>query len=210
MLLGGLNQSTPPCRLGTSAGPFYLNWNYGTLKQSIDEYGTAFLFNRSLFTLLLVVLCFSPTTFCQETDAFDIESVFSLKLTPGLGIPLDPNTDIFMLGGGADLTAQYQIPLISTLDLDLQAEVGYYFTPIQALVPDTTISHLSVAVGGGISWTFAPRFILGAYGRAGYFYSFLNDTSKLDLNSSAQTGGGEAFFSEEAQPLPSCFSRLSE
>ncbi len=141
---------------------------------------------------VVIVIFLALPVFSQNTnpDTFAADSVFSLKLTPGIGIPFGRDTEIFTLGGGADFLVQYQIPLSSRLDWDLQAEIGYNLMPT---VLDSSVSTLTFGVGTGVSWEFIPRFIASGYIRGGYFSSFLNSTSGLDIDSSEETGGGNPY-----------------
>ncbi len=151
--------------------------------------------NTVVLILLLAFQSFSAFSQDEEPLFQPVDSVFSLKLTPGLGIPLGDDADIFTLGGGGDVLAQFQIPLLPTFDLDLHSEIGYNLTPIKA---NNFISIIAFALGLGVSWEFVPRLILGGYARGGYSYAFLNDTSSLSSSQSIGlshlfAGGGLSF-----------------
>ena len=142
--------------------------------------------------LTLFLVAFSNLAICQDAEPVfqPVDSVFSLRITPGLSIPLGMDADIFTLGGGGDFLAQFQIPLLPTLDLDLQVELGYNLMPVQA---SNSVSLLAVGAGRGVSWEFVPRLIAGAYVQGGVYYAFLNDTSAVGASSS--TGSANPFFS---------------
>ena len=119
--------------------------------------------------LVLLACLLALTAHSQETDedAFNTGSVFSLKLTPGLGIPLlARDGELFFLGGGGNLMARYKIPLVPALDFDIRGEIGYN---IMALKVSNSVSTISFGLGPGITWEFIPRLMLGAYGRGGIF-----------------------------------------
>ena len=152
--------------------------------------------NKVVIICLLAIWLTASVYGQEEEPVFQpVESVFSLKLIPELGIPLGTDADVYTLGGGGDVLAQYQIPLLPTLDLDLHGEIGYNLTPIKA---NNSISIIALALGGGVSWEFVPRFILGGYVRGGYSYAFLNDTSSISTSQSTGLShlfaGGGLFF----------------
>jgi hypothetical protein len=116
---------------------------------------------------------------------------FSLSLAPGISIPLGEDSEIFTLGGGTNIAARLDFPLLSKLDINAIFGLGYDFTPVKA---DTSLSTLSIGAGGGITWEFIPRLRIGGYAKGGYFYSLLNDTSGVPEGED-KTGGGNLFLS---------------
>jgi hypothetical protein len=149
-----------------------------------------FKINFILAFFLIAVFAFCETGETEKKRDYD--SLFSLKLTPTFTIPVTER-DLFGPGGGFDLYAELKLPPFPILFF--QAGFGYY---ISATDGDATLSTLPFGAGIGFNWEITKGLNLGAFGRFGYFYSFLNDKSG--------EGGGNPFVSAGAyfyfKPIP--------
>jgi transglutaminase-like putative cysteine protease len=111
---------------------------------------------------------------------------FSLTAVPGLGLPLGESSTYYAAGGGMDISFAFA-PL---LPLTLRTTLGYGYTP---LVSQQGLSRLSATAGVGLSFPIASRFVLSAYGEAGYGLGMLHEESTTSYGGSMAVLGGAEF-----------------
>jgi tetratricopeptide (TPR) repeat protein len=123
-----------------------------------------------LFLLLLSLCLLSSNVFCDSGNDYD--SYFSLKFVPGFTIPIQ-NNDLFGMGGGGDIIAQYKLRSLPMLFFTLGA--GYYVTSTDVDIP---ISLIPFSGGIGLNWDIGEKFNLGVFGRSGFFYAIMIDDNE--------------------------------
>jgi tetratricopeptide (TPR) repeat protein len=101
-------------------------------------------------------------------------------------IPLGADAVSYALGASGAIAAEYVLPPVPLLFL--RGELEYDFDFLRA---GPTISHLSVAVGGGVRYSLVPWLTLQAFVSGGYYYGFLNGASP-------PVGGGDPYLSAGA------------
>jgi tetratricopeptide (TPR) repeat protein len=115
------------------------------------------------------------------------QAPFSLRLTPGLDLPLGQNAELFLMGGGAGISFQYLFP--ATPAPFLSASIAYGYAPARI---GETFSVLSAGIGAGLHFLPLPWLSLSAAVSGGYYYGLLNDLSRLQ-------GSGFPFVSASAE-----------
>ena len=112
-------------------------------------------------------------------------SLFSIHLVPGIDIPLGENAEYLSYAGTFKLSVEYRLPAFPSLYL--MSSIGYHFQPIGNFDlnnTDRSFSLLSAQGGLGLNFDFTPWFGLKVYASGGYYYGFLNDSSRF-------VGGGD-------------------
>lgn len=143
---------------------------------------------KAFFCLILIVV--SILTFSQNTSSPPTnDNFFSLNFTPGLSVPLLLSSELFELGGGADLHGSFMI--FPSLYID--AGIGYSFNPVKNN-PDIFIHLFSPGVGVRLNLEVNPNFNIGLYGKAGYFFGFLTDPEKTDGSNPFASSGIYALY----------------
>ena len=126
---------------------------------------------KVLCICLLLLISFFPAL--SEEPA----SMFSLRLTPGLNIPLGRDTDLVRLGGGGFVSGEMRMPFLPVLYAGV--DIGYNYLP---LYTDTNLSLLAFGAGTGFDIPLMPWMNLRVFGRGGYFYGLLHDASEKGGN----------------------------
>ena len=110
----------------------------------------------------------------------------AVTVAPGAGLPLGESSTYYLAGGGLDISFAYA-PL---LPLTLRTTLGYGYTP---LLSSQGLSRLSATAGVGLSFPIAERFVLSAYGEAGYGLGMLHEESTTSYGGSLAVLGGAEF-----------------
>jgi tetratricopeptide (TPR) repeat protein len=119
-------------------------------------------------------------------DASQAVPLLSLKLVPGIDIPLGASTPVFGLGGGLRVGVDYRLPFLPIVYVG--GGLGYdYDTATHGVA--NSVSVTSASLGGGVRFPVTPWLSATAGITGGYFFSFLNDFS---------TSAGNPFVSAEA------------
>ena len=126
----------------------------------------------------------------QSVDPDLYDAVLSLELALGTTVPLGKDAEIFNLGPVMDISIKYQRRIKRQIGFCLQGTFGYDFMPIEA---ESSISLVHAGAGTGVSWQLFPRIIADASIQGGYFYSFLNDSSRIEIDNDAEVVGGNPF-----------------
>jgi tetratricopeptide (TPR) repeat protein len=110
-----------------------------------------------------------------------ISSALTLKVTPGLEIPLGASAERHTLGGSGTFTANFGLPL--KLPLYVSGDLSYGLLPFD-LVNVKRLSLLSVGTGIGVDRQIRGRLFGNAYIKGGYYLGFTEDD-----NGEVLTGG---------------------
>jgi tetratricopeptide (TPR) repeat protein len=129
-----------------------------------------------LYTLLILVT--AQLSFSQvreggssvEKTRKDRASFFSIKVTPGIQLPLGGSSDLYNLGGGVKASGEYVIPPLPLFFLS--GDLGYTYVPVEA---DTSLSVISMGVGGGINYELLPKLNARVFTSSGVYYGFLSN-----------------------------------
>jgi len=144
-----------------------------------------------LILSLFVLTALTATAQTVEDKWYD--PVVTLKLSPGVGIPLGIDNDLFKLGGGAlgSIGIHVARPLILSLDL------GYSLAPLQTkryVDLSESLSIVSVGAGPVLNLNIAPWFVINVFGKGGVFYAFLTDDTSTGGVNPWIIGGGGIYF----------------
>ena len=115
--------------------------------------------------------------------------LFSLHLEPGVGIPIGKSDEYLGFAGTIDLSCEYRLPALT--NLYLIGGLGYNFNPIRNFDFSNiklSFSIFSAKAGLGLNFSITSWFGLKVYASGGYYYGFLNDTSRF-------VGAGNPFLS---------------
>ena len=108
-------------------------------------------------------------------------SQLSFNVTPNVQYPFQTDPRYFTLGGGVDVSGEFQLPVVSFLGIHLN--IGYSYLPIW-----TGDGTNLVSFGGGLGIHFPKlgRISTQIFGTGGYYFGFLAD--------SEGGSGGNLFF----------------
>jgi tetratricopeptide (TPR) repeat protein len=101
-------------------------------------------------------------------------SALTLKLTPGLDIPLGASAERHTPGGSGVFTAAFGLPW--KLPLYVSGDLSYTMLPFD-LAGDKQLSLLGVGSGVGLETQIRGRLFGNAYLKGGYYYGFTEDDS---------------------------------
>jgi hypothetical protein len=138
---------------------------------------------------------FLLTAFCLirpfgQADGADL----SIKISPGMNIPVGRDTDVYTFSGGLDVQASLNLPSFHLLSVG--ADVGYSLAPLNK--PEGTIfSSLSLISGGVVitaDFEVLPKFRLLIFGNTGIFYALFNEEPSFGgVNPYAGIGVGASY-----------------
>jgi hypothetical protein len=142
----------------------------------------------------VLVLCTSVIAFGQNENQNPTDkikkidvSLLTLNLTPGIEIPLETTVkDLMNLGFATDISGSLPFPFLPWVSP--AAALSYSVIPVRA---DTSISILSLGLGGQFTLEIGNRFLIYATLFGGGYYAFFNE-KQYDLTGSAydpQQGG---------------------
>jgi tetratricopeptide (TPR) repeat protein len=125
---------------------------------------------KKAFCVILVIPFLITSAFAQEAT-----ETLSIKLTPGLTLPMLGDAEYFDLGMHGSVLVQYVLPNLPFLGLN--ALVDYTRAPIDAYSGKASLNL--IAFGGGATFKIEPfsKFQLGAFGHGGYTLALLADDS---------------------------------
>jgi tetratricopeptide (TPR) repeat protein len=125
--------------------------------------------HKKIFLYLFFVLGFS--LFAQEPAN---TSALTLKLTPGLDIPLGATAERHTPGGSGVFTAGFGLPL--KLPLYISGDLSYTLLPFD-LESSKQLSLLGAGSGVGLEKQIKGRLFGNVYLKGGYYYGFTEDDS---------------------------------
>jgi len=135
--------------------------------------------------IIALLILFASIPLCAQTFQ---PSGFSLNLTPEALMPVGQSSDLFNLGFGVGLSAEYRFkkaPLFF-----LSGNLGYSQPPIDN---DTSSLMLpSFGAGGGISYEFARRFNIRGFVHLGGYYGQILDPADVEGGTTAFNPYGTA------------------
>lgn len=148
------------------------------------------MFKRSTMKIRIIILvflfCIGMFAFAQSQEKIDV-SLLTFRLTPGIEYPLEPSDeDLFNLGYSTSITGSLPFQFLPWMSP--AADFSYSFIPVRA---DTSISVLSLELGGQFNLEIGNRLLLYATILGGGYFSFFNE-SQYDLSGksyNAQQGG---------------------
>ena len=130
-----------------------------------------------IFWFFILIFIISPTLFSEDKDFLSIEAV------PYGTVPLGSSTDIFNFGFGIGASASY-IPA-SFKYFGVRLGTDFIMLP---LVTTDSIWVLSGAAGPAVMYPIGEKFVLSAYGTAGYYYF-----NTVGWDAAGDTGGDFVF-----------------
>ncbi|HTX72601.1 MAG TPA: hypothetical protein VMC79_07220 [Rectinemataceae bacterium] len=114
----------------------------------------------------------------------------TLELSPHMSMPLSTDTSLFGYGGGASLTALWQLPFFPAAFLGPGIGYSYMSTPVSGL----SLSALDFDAEAGLSFQFSRRLAARLWGKGGYFGAQLNSGGDgAEYNPWFGAGGDLAF-----------------
>jgi hypothetical protein len=123
--------------------------------------------------LLLVMILATQGMQAQQPSSADAQHkrplIATLRLTPGLQVPLGKDSEIYKLGVSADIAGELQLP---SLPLTLNLGAGYQLSPIQA---DISLSVITAGPGAGLRMPLLPGLFALGHIQGGFAYSFVNE-----------------------------------
>jgi tetratricopeptide (TPR) repeat protein len=122
---------------------------------------------RSFLVIVLVVLflvCFSIPAFSQ------FNSLLSLRVTPGINIPLGEDALLFSLGPTGMISGEIAMPFFPILFASV--DVGYSFEPIKSEA--NNLSAILFGAGVGLDFNPIPLLSIRVFGKGGAFGGFLH------------------------------------
>ena len=116
-----------------------------------------------LFSVFLMLL--SVPVFGQ------FDSLLSLRVTPGMNIPLGEDSWLFTPGAGGRISGEISMPFFPALFASI--DIGYNLVPLQNNATDLSV----LMFGGGVGFDFNPISLLSirVFGKGGYSYGFLHN-----------------------------------
>jgi hypothetical protein len=93
-------------------------------------------------------------------------------MLPGMSIPIGQDKDYFKPGGDIGILLYYRFPLQPLFFLN--GVTGYSLIPLSTV---SSLSVLSLGIGGGVTYDVLPRLNIRGWAAGGYFRGFLNDKS---------------------------------
>jgi len=125
--------------------------------------------SKAVFRLALGVVILLSTA-AAHGDAE--EAPFSVALRPGVTFPVGKDAEFFDLGGAAAIHGAYRFP--SRRLLFAAGDLAY---DLITLPFGTTLSVLSLGLGGGVTYDVLPRLNVRGSLAAGGYLAFMNDRS---------------------------------
>jgi hypothetical protein len=127
--------------------------------------------NMKRFLVIVCCACALQSGFTEGSAAG--AQVLTLRLTPGVSLPLGTSTAYFTPGLYTDLTAEFRLPKVALLYFPM----GFTYTllPINSAVVDLNLMAVDATGGVGIDWNPFWKLHLGAYTRFGYVFGFIPD-----------------------------------
>jgi hypothetical protein len=115
---------------------------------------------KSLPTTLhvLAILLVLPVLSEAQTAVQPVASPFSLALTPDFSVPLGSDSELFAVGGGATLSAEYRMPFLPLLFAG--AGIGYSYVPLKSV---TTLSLLDGDIRAGVRYDIIQNLSVRAF-----------------------------------------------
>lgn len=125
-----------------------------------------------IITIIIVLLfVFILTPLFGESNSLS----FSVKIAPGINIPVGRDVDFYTFSGGVDVQASFNLPILPFMTVG--ADVGYNLVPLEK-PKGTSFSSLSLLSGGaviGANFEVLSKFVVGGFGEVGYFYALFNE-----------------------------------
>jgi hypothetical protein len=112
---------------------------------------------KSSLILVVLILLSGSWAFSQEPGTF------SIHVSPCANIPFGKSSDLYKIGVGSDLNAEYVIPGLPLVFV--QAGLGYSLNPTLA---ETTLHLVSFGAGGGLRISILPKLIFKLSALGGY------------------------------------------
>ncbi|TFG58427.1 MAG: hypothetical protein E4H36_15375 [Spirochaetales bacterium] len=120
---------------------------------------------------LAVVLCVLAMYPLHSQSTFN--SLLSLRVTPGLNIPLGTDGLLYSLGPGGLVSAELSMPFFPMLYASV--DIGYNFVPLKTDI--TSMSLLSFGGGVGFDLNPIPLLSVRVFAKGGYYYGFLHNNA---------------------------------
>jgi len=133
--------------------------------------------------LLVVLVSLSTGVLPADTGP---AGPFSFVFSPLLMMPLGAEAEVFSLGGGARLSAEYSPPSLQLLSL--QMGLAYDYQTLQASAG--SISNVSATIGGAWRLPIGGGFSVRAFGNGGYSFGFMNGDNPANGGASPVVEGG--------------------
>ena len=159
----------------------------------------------SIFPLIVVFLFCSLSGTAEDNPIYsqnsDVQnkpaSLFSILLEPGIAIPFDESAEYLDFAGTMDIFCEYRLPAFP--NLYLSSGIGYSLNPVRDFdftnILDQSFSVFSAIAGIGLNFGLTPWSGLKLYAGGGYYYGFLNDTSRfISGGNPIVTAGGSLYF----------------
>lgn len=109
----------------------------------------------------------------------------SLRVTPGLNVPLMETAELYNLGGSLFMSGEYVFSSSFPAFAFVSAE--YSLDPIKS----TDLVHsISGSLGGGFYFDIIPQLKLQAFAGGGYYYSLLSDAGEIVGGGNPHAFGG--------------------
>lgn len=131
---------------------------------------------------ILAVVFYAAVSVVWAEDVF---STLTLKLSPGVQVPVVESADQYTMGGFTSLTTAYKPPV--AFPISLHTLLAYDYLPFSS----DRVDHLNIALAGGglgLKKRFLGRLSGEVFFEGGYFYGFLEDDEGNTI------GGGNPFW----------------
>ncbi len=114
---------------------------------------------KTLFIIIIILVAF---TFAEVVTAQQ-PGALSLQVTPGLALPIGDSSDTYVIGGGAELSADYSLPFASWLKA--RGALDFTMAPTEAA---DSLSLLTFSAGVGFNVNLGSKFYIHGAGMGGY------------------------------------------
>lgn len=114
---------------------------------------------------------------------------WSLRMTPGILLPVADSSELFGTGGGASAAAEYRFP--GSRPWFAAGGIDFQYSPISNT--EDSLSILNAEAGAGLILELVPRLSLRVQGGAGYYFASIDGGGPRGSYPSLSAGLGLAF-----------------